>query len=72
VADRDAANARLDLAAHRRLVLERFSGILCVDEVLLDVYWQQASRAAAADNRTRPTAERPPPQSSVRSKKKVA
>src|SRR5438270_836328 len=30
--------ARLDLAAHRRLVLERFSGILCVDELHLGRY----------------------------------
>jgi hypothetical protein len=29
---------RLDLAAHRRLVLERFSGILCVDELNLGRY----------------------------------
>jgi hypothetical protein len=30
--------ARLDLAAHRRLVLQRFSGTLCVDELHLGVY----------------------------------
>jgi hypothetical protein len=30
--------ARLDLAAHRRLVLERFSGTLCVDELHLGAY----------------------------------
>jgi Transposase len=29
---------RLDLAQHRRLVLERFSGTLCVDELHLGVY----------------------------------
>jgi hypothetical protein len=30
--------ARLDLAGHRRMVLERFSGTLCVDELHLGVY----------------------------------
>jgi hypothetical protein len=30
--------ARLDLAAHRRLVLERFSGTLCVDELHLGAF----------------------------------
>ena len=30
--------ARLDLGAHRRLVLERFSGTLCVDELHLGAY----------------------------------
>jgi hypothetical protein len=30
--------ARLDLAAHRRMVLQRFSGTLCVDELHLGVY----------------------------------
>jgi Transposase len=30
--------ARLDLGQHRRLVLERFSGTLCVDELHLGVY----------------------------------
>lgn len=30
--------ARLDLAQHRRLVLERFSGTLCVDELHLGAY----------------------------------
>src|SRR5438105_4246602 len=30
--------ARLDLASHRRLVLERFSGTLCVDELHLGAY----------------------------------
>jgi hypothetical protein len=30
--------ARLDLAGHRRLVLERFSGTLCVDELRLGAY----------------------------------
>jgi hypothetical protein len=30
--------ARLDLAPHRRLVLERFSGTLCVDELHLGAY----------------------------------
>jgi hypothetical protein len=30
--------ARLDLATHRRMVLQRFSGTLCVDELHLGVY----------------------------------
>ena len=34
---RDAA-AQLDLAEHRRVVLERFSGVLCVDEIHLGAF----------------------------------
>ena len=40
--------------------------------LLLDICWQQAAEAAAADKGAKPAGQRSPPQPSARAKKKVA
>src|SRR5262249_11484296 len=65
-------NRRLRFAEKVRYRWRRRKWVVRWVVLLLDVYWQQAAQATAADQKRRQSGESAPPQPNARSKKRVA